>query len=57
MEREENDSYKNLVVAATGERVIIVLDAIDVLESRVSGTLVKYLQALLRGIRFIVSYV
>ena len=42
LEREEYGSYKNLVVAATGERVIIVTGCINVLVSRVSGTLTKY---------------
>ena len=42
LERQEYGSYKNLVVAATGERVIIVMGAINTLESRVSGTLIKY---------------
>lgn len=41
-EREIRGYYKNLVVAATGERVIIVMGAINVLVSRVSGTLIKY---------------
>ncbi len=42
VEREEYDSHKNLVVAATGERVIIVMGAINTFKSRVSGTLNKY---------------
>ena len=42
VEREEYESYKNLVVAATGERVIIVMGAINVLVSRFSGTFIKY---------------
>ena len=42
LERQEYDSYKNLVVAATGERVIIVMGAVCVIKSRVSGTLNKY---------------
>jgi len=42
LEREEYNSYRNLVVAATGERVIIVTGCINVLVSRVSGTLTKY---------------
>jgi hypothetical protein len=33
---------KGLVVAATGERVIIVMGAIYVIKSRVSGTLIQY---------------
>ena len=41
VEREEYGSYKNLVVAATGERVIIVMGAICVIKSRVSGTLTE----------------
>ena len=42
LEREEYNSYRNLVVAATGECVIIVMGAINVFKSRVSGTLIKY---------------
>ncbi len=42
MEREVHGSYKNLVVAATGERVIIVMGAINALKSGVSETLTKY---------------
>ena len=42
VEREEYRSYKNLVVEATGERVIIVMGAINTFKSRVSGTLNKY---------------
>ena len=41
LEREEYDSYRNLVVAATGERVIIVTGCINALVSRVSGTFIK----------------
>ena len=41
-EREVHGIWKNLVVAATGERVIIVTGCINVLVSRVSGTLTKY---------------
>jgi len=51
LEREEYGSYKNLVVAATGERVIIVMGALNALESKVSGTLVNMIHALLRVIR------
>ena len=43
VEREEYESYKNLVVAATGERVIIVMGAVNVMKPRVSGTLNKYI--------------
>ena len=43
LEREEYKSYRNLVVAATGESVIIVMGAIYVINSRVSGTLNKYI--------------
>ncbi len=43
VEREEYESYKNLVVAATGERVIIVMGALNALESKVSGTLNRYI--------------
>lgn len=42
LEREEYNSYRNLVVAATGERVIIVMGAVCIIKSRVSGTLNKY---------------
>lgn len=41
-EREVRGYYRNLIVAATGERVIIVTGCINVLVSRVSGTLTKY---------------
>jgi len=41
VEREEYGSNKNLVVASTGERVIIVMGAVCVIKSRVSGTLNK----------------
>lgn len=41
VERKEYNSYKNLVVAATGERVIIVTGCINALISRVSGTFIK----------------
>ena len=43
LEREEYGSYKNLLVAATGERVIIVMGAVNVMKPRVSGTLNKYI--------------
>jgi len=46
VEREEYNSYKNLVVAATGERVIIVTGCINILISRVSGTLNKYISCI-----------
>jgi len=46
LEREEYDSHKNLVVAATGERVIIVMGAVCVIKSRVSGTLNKYISCI-----------
>lgn len=39
------------VVMPTGERVIIVMGAINVLKSRVSGTLVNIIHALLRVIK------
>ena len=42
-ERVLFNRYKNLIVAATGERVIIVMGAICVIKSRVSGTLNKYI--------------
>ena len=51
LEREEYGSYKNLVVAAIGERVIIVTGCINALRSRVLGTLVNMIHALLRVIR------
>lgn len=44
--REVNGSYRNLVVAATGERVIIVMGAVCVIKSRVSGTLNKYISCI-----------
>mgnify|MGYP001044137583 CR=1 FL=1 len=43
IEREEYNSYRNLVVATTGERVIIVMGAIYVIKSWVLGTLNKYI--------------
>ena len=46
LEREEYGSYKNLVVAATGERVIIVMGAVCVIKSRVSGTSDKYVSCI-----------
>lgn len=46
LEREEYGSYKNLVVAATGERVIIVMGAVCVMKPRVSGTLNKYISCI-----------
>ena len=46
LEREEYNSYKNLVVAATGERVIIVMGAVCVMKPRVSGTLYKYISCI-----------
>ena len=41
-----------LVVSATGERVIIVTGCINALRSRVSGTLVNMIHALLRVIKY-----
>ncbi len=41
LEREEYNSYKNLVVAATGERVIIMMGAINALKSRISEIFIK----------------
>ena len=41
-ERVVRGFNRNLLVAATGERVIIVTGCINVLVSRVSGTLTKY---------------
>ena len=38
----KKDSFSTLLVLPTGERVIIVMGAINTLESRVSGTLIKY---------------
>ena len=46
LEREEYESYKNLVVAATGERVIIVMGAVYAIKSRVSKTLNKYISCI-----------
>jgi len=46
IEREEYESYKNLVVASTGERVIIVMGAIYAIKPRVSGTLNKYISCI-----------
>lgn len=43
---------KNLLVMATGERVIIVTGCINALRSRVSGTLVNMIHALLRVIKY-----
>ena len=43
LEREEYGSYRNLIVAAIGERVIIVMGAVNVMKPRVSGTLNKYI--------------
>lgn len=51
-EREVRGQYKNLLVAATGERVIIVTGCINALRSRVSGTLVNMIHALLRVIKY-----
>ena len=41
LEREEYGSYRNLIVAAIGERVIIVTGCINALVSRVSETFIK----------------
>ena len=41
-----------VVVASTGERVIIVTGCINALRSRVSGTLVNMIHALLRVIKY-----
>ena len=41
LEREEYNSYRNLVVAATGERVIIVTGCINAFKSRVSEIFIK----------------
>ncbi len=45
-EREVHGNFRNLVVAATGERVIIVMGAVCVIKSRVSGTLNKYISCI-----------
>lgn len=45
-ERALHGRHKNLVVAATGERVIIVMGAVCVIKSRVSGTLDKYISCI-----------
>ena len=47
LEREEYVSYKNLVVAATGERVIIVTGCINALVSSVSGTFIQYISCII----------
>lgn len=52
VEREIFNKNKNLVIAATGERVIIVTGCINALRSRVSGTLVNMIHALLRVIKY-----
>ena len=39
---ESNSNENNIIIASTGERVIIVTGCINVLVSRVSGTLTKY---------------
>ena len=49
--RESNEK-RGLVVSATGERVIIVTGCINALRSRVSGTLVNMIHALLRVIKY-----
>ena len=41
-----------LIAGATGERVIIVTGCINALRSRVSGTLVNMIHALLRVIKY-----
>ena len=51
-ERSVRKHYRNLIVAATGERVIIVTGCINALRSRVSGTLVNMIHALLRVIKY-----
>ena len=49
--RESGDSIA-LLYHATGERVIIVTGCINALRSRVSGTLVNMIHALLRVIKY-----
>ena len=46
-----NNQRRIMVVMATGERVIIVMGAINALKSRISGTFIKIIHALLRAIR------
>ena len=48
----EKGNRKALLVMATGERVIIVTGCINALRSRVSGTLVNMIHALLRVIKY-----
>ena len=48
---DNEDINEDLIVAATGERVIIVTGCINALRSRVLGTLVNMIHALLRVIR------
>ncbi|MBM7562867.1 hypothetical protein [Fusibacter tunisiensis] len=43
--REENET-KALIISATGERVIIVMGAVCVIKSSVSGTLDKYISCI-----------
>jgi len=38
--------YKDFIFIATGERVIIVMGAVYVIKSRVSGTLNKYISCI-----------
>jgi hypothetical protein len=42
----EEGIEKSLLVSATGERVIIVMGAVCVIKSRVSGTLNKYISCI-----------
>src|SRR5690625_322852 len=48
----EQGEKRALIVSATGERVIIVTGCINALRSRVSGTLVNMIHALLRVIKY-----
>ena len=50
VEREEYESYKNLVVAATGERVIIVTGCNKCFKIKGFKNFIKEIHALLRAI-------
>ena len=43
---DNEDINEDLIVAATGERAIIVIGAVCVIKSRVSGTLDKYISCI-----------
>ncbi len=42
----KNKNWKGIFEMATGERVIIVMGAINAFKSRVSGTLTKYISCI-----------